>query len=108
MVRDGEAFGGDEVLLEDEEHDWVFGGAGAADPVAAGVELGPHGSYVVAHGGQDLGGVGLQHGEDLAGGGGEHCGERGAEGVSGGGDALVFDDFVGAGAEAAAGAEGAR
>ena len=52
-------------------------------------------------------GVGLEQTQSFAGGGGEHGGEGGGEGVRGGGDTLVLADFVGGGAEAAAGAEGA-
>lgn len=98
------ALGGDQLVFEDEDLHRVVADGGAADEFAAGVELGAQRLGAVAQLADHLG-AGLQGVDHVAGDGGEHGGQRGGEGVGGGGDALMFDDVVAAGAEAAAGAE---
>ena len=97
----------DDLGLEHQEHDWILRRAGAVHPVAAGVELRPHGLGVLAQLRQMLG-LRLQHHERLAGRHGRDGRQGSGESVGSGAETLVFDDHVCARAEAAGGCQRSR
>lgn len=97
----------DHIGLEDEQHDWVIKGTGAYHPVATRVELSAHGADVLTALDENVG-VGLQQVDRLASRHGHHGGQGSRVGIGRRGNTLVLDDVLGAGTEAASGAERAR
>jgi len=95
------------LRLEHQYHNRILHRTRAPHPLTPRIQLRPHGPHVLPYGAQHLR-VRLQHIQHLARRGRQHRRQRRAECVRCRGDALVFDDFLGAGAEAAAGAERAR
>ncbi len=92
------------VRLQRQHHDGVLERARAHDPVAAGVQLGPHRLDILAALCQDLR-VRLQDVESLAASDGHHGGKGSREGVRRRGEALVLDYILVSGAEPPAGAQ---